>query len=83
MIQSSIVLGAGLLAGARYAGGPVGGTVVVACAVLLALIFAALSDAVALLTRQQEALIGVSQFLTLPLTFLSSVMMAPAQMPER
>ena len=82
VIQSSIVLGAGLLAGARYAGGLVGGTVVVACAVLLALIFAALSDAVALLTRQQEALIGVSQFLTLPLTFLSSVIMAPALMPE-
>ena len=35
----------------------------------------------ALLVRQQEALIGVSQFLTLPLTFLSSVMMAPSLMP--
>jgi hypothetical protein len=44
-----------------------------ACAALLALI---VTDAVALLTRQQEALIGVSQFRTLPLTFLP--MMTPA-----
>jgi len=56
--------------------------VLVACAVLLGLAFAALSNAVALLVRQQEALIGVSQFLTMPLTFLSSVLMAPALMPN-
>ena len=52
------------------------------CATLIALAFAALSDAIALLVRQQEALIGVSQFLSLPLTFLSSVMIAPTLMPE-
>jgi len=34
------------------------------------------------LTRQQEALIGVSQFRTPPLTFLPAVMMAPALTPE-
>ena len=51
------------------------------CATLIALAFAAFSDAIALLVRQQEALIGVSQFLSLPLTFLSSVMIAPTLMP--
>jgi ABC-2 type transport system permease protein len=81
VIQSLIVFGIGLAAGARYAGGIGGLFVVLLCAVLVAVIFAALSDAVALLVRQQEALIGVSQFLTLPLSFLSSVMMAPAAMP--
>jgi ABC-2 type transport system permease protein len=81
VIQSVIVIGIGLLAGARFDGGVLGVLVVLACAVLLALAFAALSDAVALLVRQQEALIGVSQFLTMPLTFLSSVLMAPALMP--
>ena len=81
IIQSLIVLTVGLLAGARFDGGITGVLVVIGCAVLLALTFAALSDAVALLVRQQEALIGVSQFLTLPLTFLSSVMMAAALMP--
>ena len=81
VIQSLIVIGIALLSGARFAGGGVGVLVVVGFAVLLALVFAALSDAVALLVRQQEALIGVSQFLTMPLTFLSSVLMAPALMP--
>ena len=46
-------------------------------AFLLTVIFAALSNAVALLVRQQEALIGISQFTALPLTFLSSAVMDP------
>jgi ABC-2 type transport system permease protein len=81
VIQSAIVIGIALLSGARFDGGLPGVLVVFGCAVLLALAFAALSDAVALLVRQQEALIAVSQFLTLPLTFLSSVLMAPSLMP--
>jgi ABC-2 type transport system permease protein len=79
VIQSAIVLGIALLSGARFTGR--GLAVLLVAAVLLALAFAALSDAVALLVRQQEALIGVSQFLTTPLTFLSSALIAPALMP--
>src|SRR6266536_2797800 len=75
VVQSLIMFGTGLLAGAR------GLLVVLGCAVLVALVFAALSNAVALLVHQQEALIAVSQFLVLPLMFLSSVMVAPALMP--
>jgi ABC-2 type transport system permease protein len=82
IIQSLIVFGIGLLAGARFGGGVFGVLVVIVFAVLLALAFAALSDAVALLVRQQQALIAVSQFLTMPLTFLSSVLMASALMPD-
>lgn len=81
VIQSAIVVGIALLSGARFDGGVTGILVLIAFAVLLALSFAALSDAVALLVRQQEALIAVSQFLTMPLTFLASVLMAPALMP--
>jgi ABC-2 type transport system permease protein len=81
VIQSVIVIGIALLCGARFSGGLPGVLVMIGGAVLLALAFAALSDAVALLVRSQEALIGVSQFLTTPLTFLSSVLMAPALMP--
>jgi ABC-2 type transport system permease protein len=81
VVQSLIMFGTGLLAGARYPGGGRGVLVVLACAVLVAMIFAALSDAIALLVHQQEALIAVSQFLVLPLAFLSSIMMAPALMP--
>lgn len=80
-VQSLIVFGVGLLAGARYPGGVDGVLVVVLAAVLLGLIFAALSDAVALLVRQQEALIGIAQFLVLPLMFLSTVMLAPGLLP--
>jgi ABC-2 type transport system permease protein len=81
VIQSAIVIAVALLSGARFGGGVLGILVVFGCAVLLALAFAALSDAVALLVRQQEALIAVSQFLTMPLTFLSSALIAPSLMP--
>lgn len=81
VVQSLIMFATGLLAGARYPGGARGLLVVLACAVLVALIFAGLSNAVALLVHQQEALIAVAQFLVLPLAFLSSVMTAPALMP--
>ncbi|AXB44571.1 ABC transporter permease [Amycolatopsis albispora] len=81
VIQSLIVFGVGLLAGARYDGGILGVLVVLGAAVLLSIVFGALSDAIALLVRQQEALIGISQFLALPLAFLSSVMMAPSLLP--
>ncbi len=49
--------------------------VTVVCSVLIAMIIAAFSNAVALLVRQQEALIGISQFIVLPLQFLSSAVM--------
>jgi len=82
VVQTLILLGVAVLAGARFGGGAGGVAVLVACSVLLGAAFAALSDAIAVLVRQQEALIAVSQFLTLPLTFLSSVMLAPALMPS-
>lgn len=81
VVQSAIVFGVGLAMGARYDGGVLGVLVVFAAATLIALIFAAFSCAIAVSLRSQEALIGVSQFLVLPLAFLSSVMMAPALMP--
>jgi ABC-2 type transport system permease protein len=81
VVQSLIMFATGLLAGARYPGGGTGVLVVLACAVLIALIFAGLSNATALVVHQQEALIAVSQFLVLPLAFLSSIMIAPELMP--
>ena len=44
-------------------------------AVLISVIIASFSNAIALLVRQQEALIGISQFIVLPLQFLSSAIM--------
>ncbi|SHM29787.1 ABC transporter permease [Cryptosporangium aurantiacum] len=82
VILGLIVFAAAWLAGVRYPGSWVGVPVTIGLAVLLAAAFTALSDALAVLLRSQNALIGLSQFLTLPLSFLSSVMIAPSLMPS-
>ena len=56
--------------------------VLVLAAGLLGTGFAALSNALALVTRQEESLIGAVTFLQLPLTFLSTAFMQPALMPD-
>lgn len=81
VVQSLIVFGVGFLMGARYDGGLVGVLVVIAAAMLLAVVFAAFSCTMALLLRSQESLIGMSMFIALPLTFMSSVLMAPTLLP--
>jgi ABC-2 type transport system permease protein len=82
IVQTAIVLVVALLAGARFGGGLVGVGVTVLAAVLLTVVCAALSNAIALMSRQQEALIGISQFLSLPATFLSSAVMDPRLAPD-
>jgi ABC-2 type transport system permease protein len=81
VVQTVIVLVVAVLAGADFAGGVVGIAVTLLAACLLTVICAALSNAIALMARQQEALIGISQLLGLPLTFLSSAIMDPALAP--
>jgi ABC-2 type transport system permease protein len=49
--------------------------------VLLGTVFSAMSNAVGMTLRQRETIIGLSVFLLLPLTFLSSAFMAPTLMP--
>ena len=75
VIQTLIVFAIAFAAGARFPGGVLGVAVTTSAAVLISMIIAAFSDAVALLVRQQEALIGISQFLVLPLQFLSASVM--------
>lgn len=79
IVQALVVLGVAVAMGARFAW--VGVPVTLLAAVLLTVVFAALSNAVALLVRQQEALIGISQLTALPLTFLSSAVMTLALAP--
>jgi ABC-2 type transport system permease protein len=81
IVQSVVVLVVALLAGARFSGGAVGVGVTLVSACLLTVVCAALSNAIALMARQQEALIGISQFLSLPMTFLSSAIMDPSLAP--
>ena len=80
-IQSAIIIVLGLIVGASYPGGLLGMVALTACAVLLGTAIGALSNAIALLSRKEETMIAVSNFVLLPLTFLSSVFMAQALMP--
>jgi ABC-2 type transport system permease protein len=75
VLQTLVVFGIAFLAGARFPGGAVGVGVTVLAAGLISVVVASLSNALALLLRQQEALIGISQFLVLPLQFVSSAVM--------
>ncbi|MGW0760887.1 ABC transporter permease [Streptomyces sp. NPDC002814] len=80
-LQSVIIVLLGLLGGADYPGGVGGIAVLVLASVLLGTVFGALSNALGMLVRERESIIGINTFLLLPLTFLSSAFMAPSQMP--
>ncbi|MDX3754700.1 ABC transporter permease [Streptomyces mirabilis] len=80
-LQSVIIVLLGLLGGADYPGGIGGIAILIAASVLLGTIFGALSNALGMLVRERESIIGINTFLLLPLTFLSSAFMAPSQMP--
>ncbi|MEU6094697.1 ABC transporter permease [Streptomyces sp. NPDC047079] len=81
-LQSMVIVLLGLLGGADYPGGIGGVTVLVVASVLLGTVFGALSNALGMLVRERESIIGINTFLLLPLTFLSSAFMAPSQMPS-
>ncbi|MFE9645776.1 ABC transporter permease [Streptomyces sp. NPDC006365] len=80
-VQSALIILLGKLGGADYPGGAAGLVVLVVAASLLGTVFGALSNAVGMLVRERESIIGINTFLLLPLTFLSSAFMAPSQMP--
>ncbi|HTX70225.1 MAG TPA: ABC transporter permease [Thermoleophilia bacterium] len=82
VIQSAIIIVLGLIVGASYPGGVLGMAALTLGSVLLGTGVGALSNAVALLSRKEETMIAVSNFILLPLTFLSSVFMAQALMPD-
>jgi ABC-2 type transport system permease protein len=76
VVQTVVVLVVAVIAGARFPGGAAGVAVTLTSACLISIIMASFSNALALLLRSQEALIGVSQFVVLPLQFLSSALLA-------
>lgn len=80
-LQSGIILLVSAAIGARPHGGAGGVALVLAVAALLGAAFAAFSNAIALLTRRQEMVIAVMNFIVLPSTFLSSMMMSGNLMP--
>ncbi|MFJ4575149.1 ABC transporter permease [Streptomyces sp. NPDC088846] len=81
-VQSVIIVLLGRAAGADYPGGATGLLILVVGSILLGTVFGALSNALGMLVRQRESIIGINTFLLLPLTFLSSSFMAPSHMPS-
>jgi ABC-2 type transport system permease protein len=82
LLQSLIILGLGLLAGARFDGGVASIVTLLAATMLLGTAFASLSNAIALIVRKQESVIAANVTLVLPLTFLSSTFLPVQLMPQ-
>src|SRR6202035_4671695 len=81
VIQTALIVLLALALGATYAGGVGGVLLLILVAALLGAIFASLSNGVAVLARQREALIGAVSFVLLPLTFLSTALMQANLLP--
>ena len=81
VLQTLVVLGIALAGRGPVRWRRGGVAVTLLAAVLISVIIASLSNALALLLRQQEALIGISQFIVLPLQFLSSAVMNTSLSP--
>jgi ABC-2 type transport system permease protein len=81
VVQSVIMVLIALAVGASFAGGVLGVVVLILLAALLGSALASLSNALALVTRQEESLIGAVTFLVLPLTFLSTALVDADLMP--
>jgi ABC-2 type transport system permease protein len=81
VIQSLIIVVLALAVGASFAGGVGGVLALFVVSALLGATFAALSNGFSLIMRQEEALIGATQFILLPLTFLSTTFLESNLMP--
>lgn len=82
VVQSVIIIVLGFIIGAEFPGGFAGLLVLVVAAILLGVGIGALSNAIAILSRREETMVAASNFVLLPLTFLSSVFMSQALMPD-
>jgi len=80
-IQALIVLVVALALGATN-GGPLGWIVITLAGALVAAGFAGISTGIALLTRKEATMIGVANFIGLPLLFFSSILIAQALIPK-
>ncbi len=72
LIQALIIGGLAWLLGAHFAGGPLGFGALTVCAMLVGAAFASISQAMGLVLRQRESVIGINVMLVLPLSFLSA-----------
>ncbi len=81
-VQVAIILGLGTLLGAEIATGLVGALGIIAIGILFSLWFVAFSNALAILTRDQESTIIGANLLQFPLLFLSSAFLPLTALPN-
>ena len=81
-IQAIILLVVGYALGVRVHSGFAGWLIVLAAAALLAMVFAGFSNAVALLVRKEASMIATANFISLPLMFLSTILITQRVMPD-
>ena len=82
IVQSLILVVLALIAGADLAGGPAGVALLIGGSILLGWAFGSLSNGLALIVRREETMIAAVNLVILPLTFLSTVFMQRALMPQ-
>jgi ABC-2 type transport system permease protein len=81
MVQTVLIVLLALILGADFKGGVIGVLVMFFIGALLASSVASFSNAVGVLGRQRETVIGIVSFIQLPLTFLSTGMMQKNLLP--
>ena len=82
IVQALVILVVGLALGVRVHGGAPGWAAVLLAAALISTVFAGISQGIALLVRREATMIGVANFIGLPLMFLSSILISSRQMPN-
>ncbi len=81
-IQGVIILTVGLALGGHVHAGAPGWLIILLTAALAGMIFSSLSHGLGLLLRREESVIAAANFIVLPLMFVSSILLAPQQMPH-
>jgi ABC-2 type transport system permease protein len=81
-LQAILILLVALVLGVHIRTGVLGWLVILAVAVLVNAAFAGISQGIALLARREATVIALANFISLPLLFLSSTLLAQKQMPH-
>lgn len=81
-VQAAVMLGLALALGVGLPGGVAGGALMLVAAALLGAGVGAASHALALLARKQETMFAVMNFVLLPATFVSTILMTDRLMPD-
>jgi ABC-2 type transport system permease protein len=81
-LQAIVILLVALGLGVHIRTGVLGWLVILAVAILVNSAFAGVSQGIALLARREATVIALANFISLPLLFLSSTLLAQAQMPH-